>query len=362
MKMCAWYISQLSLSQLCIVTLTICLMVVPCTWGQEQGDISAIDTVEVDMPPMVKLVQEGEFLFSRGRYTLAIARYEQALQLGAGSAEVLNRLGEIYLRVGDVQKSVVMFKKSMRERPGQLPVYSALGEAFLASGALDSAVAYIEEAHRLAPDVSAIQSSLGFLYLQAGDRGRAKSQLDSSLLIDNNNPQAHRYLGFYYTQIDSLDHAIRYYETVSDLLPKDVEAFNNLAFLHSQQGHYSQALSYYKRAKDASPNQEVLHAINLNIEAIRSIMDGKLRARNILVDSDAQARDLLKRIRAGEDFGELAVKFSKGPNARDGGDLGFFGPGDMIEAVEDAVMKLQINELSQVIQIPQGFMIVQRLN
>ena len=320
------------------------------------------DTQVTELPPMVRLVQEAEFLAGRGQLKPAIARYEEALKLGAGSAEVLNRLGTLYLADGMVAGSIAAFKRSMAEKPGQLQVYSALGEAFLAAGQLDSAIAVIEEARRLAPQVSAIQSSLGFLYMQAGNRSRAKTHLDSALLLDDRNPEAHRYLGFHYTRVDSLERAIPYYETVSELLPRDVEAYNNLGFLHSQQGRYSRALAYYKQAKELSPDPDMMHAINLNMEALREIMAGKLRARMILVDSEEQGRDLLKRIEAGEDFGRLAAKFSKAPNARDGGDLGFFGPGDMLEVVEEEVLKLQVNEVSGVIRIPQGVMLLQRLN
>lgn len=323
---------------------------------------AAPDTQAAELPPMVRLVQEAEFLAGRGQLKLAIERYEEALKLGAGSAEVLNRLGTLYLADGKVAESIAAFKRSMKERPGQLQVYSALGEAFLAAGQLDSAIAVIEAARRLAPQVSVIQSSLGFLYMQAGNRTRAKTHLDSALLLDERNPEAHRYLGFHYTRVDSLERAVAHYEIVTELLPGDVEACNNLGFLHSQQGRYSQALSYYQRAKELSPDPDFTHAINLNIEALRAIMAGKLRARMILVDSEEQGRDLLGRIEAGEDFGQLAAKFSKAPNARDGGDLGFFGPGDMLEAVEEAVLKLQVNEVSGLVRIPQGVMLLQRLN
>lgn len=323
---------------------------------------AAPDTQATELPPMVRLVQEAEFLAGRGQLKLAIDRYEEALTLGAGSAEVLNRLGTLYLADGKVAESIAAFKLSMAERPGQLQVYSALGEAFLAAGQLDSAIVVIEAARRLSPQVSVIQSSLGFLYMQAGNRTRAKTHLDSALLLDERNPEAHRYLGFHYTRVDSLERAIPHYETVTELLPGDVEAYNNLGFLHSQLGRYSQALSYYKRAKELSPDPDFLHAINLNMEALRAIMAGKLRARMILVDSEEQGRDLLRRIEAGEDFSQLAARFSKAPNARDGGDLGFFGPGDMLEAVEEAVLKLQVNEVSGMIRIPQGVMLLQRLN
>ena len=132
---------------------------------------AAPDTLRADLPPMVRLVQEAEFLAGRGQLKPAISRYEEAVELGAGSAEVLNRLGTLYLADGKVPESIAAFKRSMVERPGQLQVYSALSEAFLAAGRLDSAIAVMEEARRLAPEVSVIESALGFLYRQATGPG-----------------------------------------------------------------------------------------------------------------------------------------------------------------------------------------------
>ena len=311
---------------------------------------------------MLRLVREAESHAARGRLNLAIEKYEAALAAGAGSAEVLNRLGGLYLGTGAFARSAGTFRRSLREKPGQLEVYKAIGEALLADGKLDSAISCIEEARQLAPQASSIRSSLGFLYMQAGRGALAKSQLDSALILDARNPEAHRFLGFYHTRMDSLEAAIRSYEQLTVLLPNDVEAFNNLAFLHGQKKQYSRSLDYYKRAKELAVDPNLVHAINLNIEAIRGIMSGKLRARMILVESETQGRDLLKRLSEGEPFVDLAARFSKAPNARDGGDLGFFGPGDMVAEVERAVLQLEVGETSGIIRLKQGVMILERLN
>ena len=277
---------------------------------------------------------------------------------------MLNRLGTLYLADGKVAESVAAFKRSMAERPGQLQVYSALGEAFLAAGQLDSAIAVIEAARRLAPQVSVIQSSLGFLYMQAGNRSRAKTHLDSALLLDERNPEAHRYLGFHYNRVRFSGESHPPLRNRNGAAARGTSRpTTTWAFLHSQQGRYSQALSYYKRAKELSPDPEVMHAINLNMEALRAIMAGKLRARMILVDSEEQGRDLPQGgSRQGRTSPNSPSGSRKAPNARDGGDLGFFGPGDMLEPVEEAVLKLQVNEVSGMIRIPQGVMLLQRLN
>ena len=58
----------------------------------------------------------------------------------------------------------------------------------------------------------------------------------------------------------------------------------------------------------------------------------------------------------------LAQQFSLAPNAQDGGDLGFFGPGELLPVFEEAVVQLAIGGLSEVLSIPMGYVIIQRLN
>ena len=87
-----------------------------------------------------------------------------------------------------------------------------------------------------------------------------------------------------------------------------------------------------------------------------------MRARYILVDRLAEAKDLLSRIEGGEEFDELARRFSVAPNAEDGGDLGFFGPGELLAPFEQAVLQLEVGEVSQIVEVPMGLVIIQRMN
>ena len=61
------------------------------------------------------------------------------------------------------------------------------------------------------------------------------------------------------------------------------------------------------------------------------------------------------------DFEELARTKSVDPSASNGGDLGFFGPGEMIPAFEQAAMALKVGEISGVVQTPIGFHIIKRI-
>jgi Tfp pilus assembly protein PilF len=314
-------------------------------------------------PPLLRLVQEAEFLLSRNQPELALQRYDAALKAGAGSPNVLNRMAEICLVTGKAGRAVDLLHRSLREEPGQLPVYSGLNEAFLAMGRLDSALHYVHEARRLAPGNSGVRSQLAYLHLQSDDLPGARAHLDSALRLDDRNVHAHRLLALYFTQVDEPDSAVARYRMVLELRPDDVEAHNNLAFLLAAQQQYLEALQWYEKTKGLEVDPQLRHAINLNMDAIRAIMDGKMRARYIFVPTESQARDLRQRVTdGGEDFGELAARFSKAPNARDGGDLGFFGPGEMLPVVEETVLQLQVGETSPVLTLERGFMLIQRLN
>ncbi len=311
---------------------------------------------------MIEWVRKGDYYLEQGRLQLAVAEYEKALGAGAGSAPFLNRLAALYMQTGQFPRALTVLRASLREEPGQLALYSRIGEVHLAMGHIDSAIASVDYARKLIPDNSAVHSALAFLLLQDGQSNRAKVHLDTAVALDNGNPEAHRLLGFYNAQRDSFDPARAHYEQLAEIVPQDVEGYNNIAFLYAQQGQYMAALEYYKKARERSSDPYITQAIDENMEAVRAIVDGKMRARYILVKTETAARDIQQRLLAGEDFTLLAQKFSLAPNAQDGGDLGFFGPGELLPQFEEAVVPLSVGGYSEVLSIPMGFVIIQRLN
>jgi len=73
---------------------------------------------------------------------------------------------------------------------------------------------------------------------------------------------------------------------------------------------------------------------------------GQVRASHILVDKHSQALALISKIREGEDFAKVARDYSTCPSKKKGGDLGFFGKGQMVPEFEKAAFNLSVGAMT----------------
>ncbi len=72
----------------------------------------------------------------------------------------------------------------------------------------------------------------------------------------------------------------------------------------------------------------------------------------------AKAEDVLKKVNAGGDFAELAKQYSQDSSASSGGDLGFFGKGQMVPEFEAAAFALQPGQTSGLVKSKFGYHII----
>jgi len=81
-------------------------------------------------------------------------------------------------------------------------------------------------------------------------------------------------------------------------------------------------------------------------------------AAHILVDTEDEAKALIDELHSGADFAELAKEKSTGPSGAQGGDLGWFSEGMMVEPFFDAVAALKPDEISPPVQSEFGWHVI----
>ena len=67
---------------------------------------------------------------------------------------------------------------------------------------------------------------------------------------------------------------------------------------------------------------------------------------------------MLKQVRGEADFAQLASENSGCPSAAQGGDLGFFGKGQMVPAFEQAAFTMEVDQVSDVVETRFGYHII----
>jgi peptidyl-prolyl cis-trans isomerase C len=84
----------------------------------------------------------------------------------------------------------------------------------------------------------------------------------------------------------------------------------------------------------------------------------KIHAVHILVKTEAEANVVLYDLTHGKDFGEVAKAKSICPSGKKGGDLGWFGKGQMVREFEQAAFNLKVGEISKPVKTQFGYHLI----
>lgn len=97
----------------------------------------------------------------------------------------------------------------------------------------------------------------------------------------------------------------------------------------------------------------------------------RLAAKHILILYDAESEDqsakeqeaqaILNRLRAGADFDTLMNQYSEDPGLETNPDGYYFSKGEMVESFENAVMNMEVGEISDLVESSSGFHIIMKL-
>ncbi|MGQ0385313.1 MAG: peptidylprolyl isomerase, partial [Gammaproteobacteria bacterium] len=141
---------------------------------------------------------------------------------------------------------------------------------------------------------------------------------------------------------EALEELIRMYVGAAEARKQKLDAGEPGARLELVSHSALAEMLFRKLSEGKEPTEEELKA---EYDArIAEMPKSEYHARHILVDDEAKAKDLISKLDDGASFEALAKEHSSDGSAAEGGDLGWFMPGQMVKPFSDAVQQLEVGK------------------
>jgi tetratricopeptide (TPR) repeat protein len=272
-----------------------------------------------------KILRDAEKLVQKGKVEQAIREYEKLLKLTPGDANTINRVGDLYGRIGQVDKAIELYER--------------IADSFTKDGFTTKAIAILKKINRIAPQRLDIFNRLADLYIQQGLLVEAKSQYQmlaewysksgddeqaievhkKLVQLDPNNHMAHlrladllmqteqpeeavevyQRLGEMLLQRDKLDEAERLYRHALEQNPPTGELFEPLCTALIESGRAPAAQEFLTAALERSPESSKLQILGVRLRLALGQAQEALETSQELLKAyphDSEVRSLVGRV------------------------------------------------------------------
>ncbi len=309
-------------------------------------------------------------VYNQGGYlNEAVHHYLQAIEDDSSYVDAYTNLGKVYTDTEEYAQAAEAYEKVLTLSPpdDQLPrIHLNLGVSYMGLDRVDDAIREWKRAVELSPDYMDAYMNLGTAYQSKNMPDSTRAVWERALEVGGGSIVPRVALGRLGLAEGRLSDALGYYREILDLGARDPRIYAEIALIHERREDYEQAVVHYEQALELAPDTEQLKAALNRVRRIveeraKAIESNKIRVRQIVVVTRAEADAVMERLAAGADFAELARETSIDSSRDSGGDLGFFGPGEMIPEFEAAALGLEVGELSGVVETAMGFHIIKRI-
>lgn len=287
----------------------------------------------------------------RGLWDRAANHWRDLVAVDGESEENLVILGELLILAGETEEALGVFRNAVATMPSGA-TWGGLGEAWFALNEVDSAAVALRRAVELAPNNPHNRFNLANTLHIMGDLDGAEQQFVSYLEAVPDDPIGHFKYGVHLELRGESARALAEVERAASLDSRYIEALVVLAQMYEHRGRTDETLSTLTRLEQLDPGAEdELQAWRQRIEAERdstaaSLASGKVMLQHIIVAGVDIADEVSQGLAAGEEFTALASRYSSGPTAARGGELGWVNPQEMMPALQAAIGKLAPGEVT----------------
>ena len=216
----------------------------------------------------------GEVLFKSAAYPDAEKELARARSLGAADEQVLPALAEIYLKLGEPQKTLDLAVPASGLSPDSLARLHAMrAEALLSLGKREEAERSLATAAQASPNQPALLLTQAKLALIDRDKARAEALVDHALKQDPAHTDALYMKGAFLGYDDKADEAAEVYRRILVNDPNQFRAHLALANLYAKQGKINDADAAVHAAEKIAPKAPVVMHARGTLELQRGKLD-----------------------------------------------------------------------------------------
>ncbi|UCH62605.1 MAG: rhomboid family intramembrane serine protease [Fidelibacterota bacterium] len=290
-----------------------------------------------------------------------------------------------YLGIPGAMSIIILFVVLAKGHADDPYVRAVVGSKFEERGEYDKAIIEYKKALEIDSTVSDIYNDLGVAYMGKELYYEAISAYTRAIELDSSVGTTHTNLAIAYLNVELLDKAQASFKRAIEIDPKDDRALFLLGAIYLYEGFYRDATISFEKAIKINP--EFIDALyeliiedpqRASVAGLRSLYERMtktviverggdqekpigMRISAIWVKTEAKARQILQDLNNGADFSVIASQYSIGPGSENGGDLGFFAPGEMMKDLETHVINLQVGEYSGIIETDAGYLILLKI-
>lgn len=233
-------------------------------------------------------MDEKEIVFNRAKnamlsrdFTLAARLFKSLLADDPNNLELLNSLGQLYIKASDDEKALPFYEQIIKLNPVNVDAYNNMGGIYRRLKRYDESIAILNKA----------------------------------LSFNKNNSEVKYNLGFTYKLMGKNDEACDCFEYVISENPNDVLAYNHLGSIYATKKDYQKSISIYKRGLQIDPNHPILQynlarsyvAINSDLDAFKAF-EAALRAKPSWKDAVKEYSALLNKYSRTKESCEVVQK------------------------------------------------------
>lgn len=293
----------------------------------------------------------SEIAQNSGLWRVASQHWADMMSMITPSSADYLTAGELAIMAGDLEYALIVCTNAVAVDSTAHSLV-ALGEAQFASKLISESVLSFQKALEFDPEMHKIHFNLANAFELSGRHVEAEQEFELYILHEPTDPDGYYNLAAHHVRLGNIMVALNLLNDACELNPNTIQPHLLRIELLEQTGDLETAVEKITALMEIAIDGDGLlvkkkDAFTAKIEQNRAMAEqGKVRLLHIMTADPEAVKLLQKELQAGVDFASLAVRFSSGPTASEGGLIGWVTTSEMALPLREVIEKLGVNENS----------------